>query len=50
MDLRIATLAERPAMKSRFVNEETEPGPRPSRTFCAPKPAIGPEDRKIVDR
>jgi hypothetical protein len=27
MDLRIATIAERPAMKSRFVNEETEPWP-----------------------
>ena len=27
MDLRIATIAERPAMKSRFVNEEAEPWP-----------------------
>ena len=27
MDLRIATIAERPAMKSRFVNKETEPWP-----------------------
>ena len=27
MDLRIATIAERPAMKSRFANKETEPWP-----------------------
>jgi GNAT superfamily N-acetyltransferase len=27
MDLRIATIAERPAMKSQFVNKETEPWP-----------------------
>ena len=27
MDLRIATIAERPAMKSRFVSKETEPWP-----------------------